>query len=140
WTPPTCDHEPADPVAASAVAGSASDVDVTSFDGTRIRAHWFPRPEATDDEAPTVLMGPGWGMGGDTAVAAVGIFGALNIGALHDAGFNVLTWDPRGFGESDGAASVNSPDAEGRDVRVLLDWVAEQPGVRLDAEGDPRAG
>ena len=30
------------------------------------------------------------------------------------------------------------PDTEARDVGVLLDWVAAQPGVQLDGEGDPR--
>jgi hypothetical protein len=31
-----------EPVTATAVTGSTSDHDLTSFDGTKIRFHWFP--------------------------------------------------------------------------------------------------
>lgn len=138
---PVCDR-PAEPEPeAAAVPGTPSDLDVTSFDGTRIRAHWFPLEGATEDEAaPAILMGPGWGQPGDTNEGTTGLLGAASIGALRDSGFHVLTWDPRGFGASEGTAEVNSPDAEARDVGVLLDWVAAQPGVQLDGEGDPRSG
>ena len=85
-------------------------------------------------------MGPGWGSAGDTDVNAVGTLGALNIASLRAAGYNVLTWDPRGFGASTGTAEIDSPDFEGRDVEQLLDWVATMPGVELDAKNDPRVG
>lgn len=138
---PAC-HRPAEPAPEAAeVPGAPSDRDVTSFDGTRIRAHWFPLEGATAGEpAPAILMGPGWGQAGDTNEGATGLLGAASIASLREHGFHVLTWDPRGFGESGGTAEVNSPDAEARDVGVLLDWVAAQPGVVLDGEGDPRAG
>ncbi len=123
------------------MAGSASDIDLLSFDGTVIRGHWFPLESATaQDPAPTVLMGPGWSLAGDTAVDAVGILGVVGIATLRDAGYNVLTWDPRGFGESTGVAQVNSKDFEARDVSQLLDWVATQPAAELDAERNPRVG
>lgn len=142
WTRPVCDRPPADPPAATAVPGVESDLDVISFDGTSIRAHWFPHPGATaQDPAATVLVGQGWRLPGDTGLEAVSRFGATDIGTLQAAGFNVLTWDPRGFGESGGTSSmVDSAEVEGRDVQVLLDWVAAQPEVRLDDEGDPRTG
>ncbi len=68
---------PATPVTAAPVAGSTTDWSVTSFDGTVIRAHWFPAVptaaySASLDAAlhpgthPTVLMGPGWSLPGDT--------------------------------------------------------------------------
>jgi ABC-2 type transport system ATP-binding protein len=140
-TRPPCDRSPADPPAAIGLADAPSDLDITSFDGTTIRTHWFPRPGATAEQpAPTVLMGPGWSLPGDTNVEAVGVLGAINIGSLHAAGFNVLTWDPRGFGASGGVAQVNGPDTEGRDVETLIDWVAAQPVVELDGPGDPRMG
>ncbi|HET6835454.1 MAG TPA: CocE/NonD family hydrolase [Acidimicrobiales bacterium] len=144
-----CDQGAAqDRVEAAPVAGTPRDRTITSFDGTRIRAHWFPAPAAsTGDPAPTVLMGPGWSLPGATLATDAGdggtnpvSSGALGIATLNDAGYNVLTWDPRGFGASTGTVTVNDPDYEGHDVQVLLDWVATQPGVRLDTEGDPRAG
>ena len=138
---PACTPPASTPPVATAVDGTPSDWDVTSFDGVKIRAHWFPLTGATAAQpAPTVLMGPGWSLPGDTNVGAVGVLGALNISSLQTAGFNVLTWDPRGFGASEGTVSVNSKEFEGRDVQRLLDWVATQPVARTDAPGDPRAG
>lgn len=138
-----CTH-PAATVHAVPVSGVATDWDVTSFDGTVIRAHWFPqsvfRPNATAGPHPTVLMGPGWSLAGDTDTNGRGILGGLPIADLLDAGYNVLTWDPRGFGQSGGSAEVDSPDYEARDVSTLISWVAAQPGVELDAPGNPRMG
>jgi ABC-2 type transport system ATP-binding protein len=123
------------------VEGTPSDRTLTSFDGTEIRLHWFPVAGATAAKpAPTILMGPGWSLPGDTTTQGAPLFGALSIGAMWDHGYNVLTWDPRGFGRSGGVASVDDPAHEGRDVQRLLDFVAAQPEAQRDDEGDPRAG
>jgi ABC-2 type transport system ATP-binding protein len=125
---------------AAAVPGSSSDFDLTSFDGTSIRIHWFPDPSTGGEVRPTVLMGPGWGSSGDTDTSQAGIQGALSIAQLWRGGFNVLTWDPRGFGHSTGSAEVDSPDDEGRDVSAMISWIAQRPGVELDRPGVPRVG
>ncbi|HEY7917765.1 MAG TPA: CocE/NonD family hydrolase [Acidimicrobiales bacterium] len=130
----------AQPVEATPVPGTPSDWNVTSFDGTVIRAHWFPVSLPAGKTAPTVLMGPGWSLAGDTDVQGSGILGAIPIKDLRAAGYNVLTWDPRGFGRSGGKAEVDSPAFEGRDVSTLISWVATLPGVQLDAAADPRMG
>ena len=120
--------------------GIASDWTITSFDEAKIRAHWFPTSDATTQHrVPTVLMGPGWGMGGETKNTS-GLLGGSPINHVNDAGYNVLTWDPRGFGQSTGTIEVDSANYEGRDVSRLIDWVATQTGVELDARGDPRMG
>lgn len=120
--------------------GVPSDWTVTSFDGTKIRAHWFPAPSATRQHPdPTVLMGPGWGEAGATLHTPT-VLGSLPITLLNGDGYNVLTWDPRGFGDSGGTIEVDSPDVEARDVSRLIDWVATLPGVELDRPGDPRLG
>lgn len=134
-----CDKEPTVvPVQAKPVDGTPSDLDITSFDGTVIRAHWFPADGP--GPFPTMLMGPGWSQPGATEERDPILFGALSITGMNDAGYNVLTWDPRGFGKSTGLASVNDPTLEGRDVQVLLDWVAEQAVAATDRPGDPRVG
>ena len=125
---------------ATPVSGSSSDSTLASFDGTKIRIHWFPNPTAAGKDLPTVLMGPGWGSGGDTNTASAGIQGALSISQLWSGGFNVLTWDPRGFGKSGGAAQVDSPSYEAKDVSQIINWVAQQKGVATDHPGDPRLG
>src|SRR3954454_21893006 len=97
---------------AAAPAASARDATVTSFDGTQIAAHFFPAAGlAAGAKAPTVLFGPGRGSGGATdgegaTDAGTGIGG---VGPLRHAGYNVVTWDPRGFGSSGGTVEVDSP-------------------------------
>ncbi len=126
---------------------ASGNADLTSFDGTRIRIHWFPKPDLpVGTQAPTVLMGPGWGSPGDTNTSQTDPNGALlsvygvNIPALWEQGYNVLTWDPRGFGASGGTVEVDDAAHEGKDVQRLLSWVATQPRVQLDGDGDPRVG
>jgi ABC-2 type transport system ATP-binding protein len=120
-----------------APAASAKDVTVTSFDGTKIAAHWFPgKGDDPGHPAPTILEGPGWSQPGDSATgggAGPGaLFGVPGIGNFIDHGYNVLTWDPRGFGQSGGTVQIDDPSFEGRDVQALIDWVAKQPEARLD--------
>ena len=57
YTPPVCTENGSAPVTATRVTGSTSDYDVVSFDGTKIRAHWFPLTVAAGVTEPTVLKG-----------------------------------------------------------------------------------
>ena len=118
----------------------ARDATVTSFDGTKLNAHFFP--SAGGGVAPTVMLGPGWGSPGatDENQADGASSGYTGVGTLRNAGYNVLTWDPRGFGSSEGTVEVDSPDFEGRDAQALIDFIAAQPEAQLDAPGDPRLG
>jgi ABC-2 type transport system ATP-binding protein len=124
-------------------AASARDATVTSFDGTPISTHFFPAAGLpASGKAPTVLVGHGWGGSGatDPNSASDAVTGNTGLGPLRQAGFNVLTWDARGFGDSGGQVEVDSPAHEGRDVQALIDWLATQPEARLDKPGDPRVG
>ncbi|MEA2480189.1 MAG: type transport system ATP-binding protein, partial [Thermoleophilaceae bacterium] len=126
--------------AALPATADARDATVTSFDGTQIILSFHPSPQG--GKAPTILEGHGWGGSRETNPDATSDEGTGNVGvgALRKAGFNVLTWDARGFGNSGGMVTVDSPDAEGRDVSALIDWLAQQPEAQLDAAGDPRVG
>ncbi len=132
----------------AAPGATARDVTVTSFDGTQINAHFYPGNGVdASHPAPTVLEGPGWssagetsGGGGGTAAAGAVFAGPSGIDTLIDHGFNVLTWDPRGFGQSGGTVEIDDPRYEGRDVQALIDFVARQPEAKLDRPGDPRVG
>jgi ABC-2 type transport system ATP-binding protein len=136
----TCRPPAGGPVTAAPVPGVASDRVITSVDGAQIHVHWFPVPSPPAHGAPTILMGPGWGSGGDTNTTASGSQGIVSIKDLRDAGYNVLTWDPRGFGASTGTIEVDSAPAEGRDVERIIDWLSAQSGVELDGPRDPRVG
>ena len=119
---------------------AARDFTISSFDGTRIQAHFMPA--SGGGRSPTVLYGPGWGNAGTTNEGreTSEADGTVGIGALRKAGYNVLTWDPRGFGASGGEAEWDSPEYEARDVQALLDALAGLPEAQLDEPGDPRVG
>jgi len=118
-------------IGALAPAAHGRDAIVNSFDGTPIITHFFPAPGASSgNPAPTIMIGHGWGGSGATSPPAV----------YANAGFNVLTWDARGFGGSGGTVMIDSPDFEARDAQALIDFIAQQPESRLDGAGDPRVG
>ena len=118
---------------------------VTSFDGTRIFVHFMPAEGLQAGEsAPTVLNGPGLGLPGATTLELdVDSFlprDTIGVGALRDAGYNVVTWDPRGEWRSEGIMTLDSPDYEGRDMSHIISYLATLPEVALDGVNDPRIG
>jgi len=121
------------------------DVKVVSFDGTEIYVHFFPATGLrAGQQAPTVLNGPGLALPGETnPLAEDNPFlpnDVIGMAPLLRAGYNVVTWDPRGEWSSGGQLEVNSPDFEARDVSAIISWLATQPEVSLDAPGDPKIG
>jgi ABC-2 type transport system ATP-binding protein len=126
-----------------AAGAQARDATVRSFDQTAINMHFFPAAGlAPGQRAPTVLVGPGWSSAGETNQDSTSTeaLGSVGVGTLRNAGYNVLTWDPRGFGRSGGQVEVDHPDFEARDASALIDWLAGQPEAQLDKAGDPRVG
>lgn len=133
------------PAAAQGADTGRRDIRLPSFDGTEIVTHFFPAPEGARDaagRAPTVMLGHGWAGSGelDTRAAPSEPSESVDAGLLHRAGYNVVTWDERGFGDSGGRAQVDSPAYEGRDAQAIIDWISKQDEAALDAPGDPRLG
>lgn len=91
-----------------------------------------PVGASTAHRVPMILHSHGWA-GSRTSDPAA-------FATWLDAGFGVLSFDQRGFGESGGKAHVEHPAIEGRDVQRLVALVARLPWVRQDAKGDPRLG
>ncbi len=121
-------------MAVGAGAAAARDGYVTSFDGTKIVYSFFPDPSLkAGQRAPTVMFGPGYSSARSNSSDAT-------VAALLAAGYNVLTWDPRGFGDSGGDVELDSPSYEARDVSALIDRIAQQPEAQLDSPSDPRLG
>ena len=134
---------PAAALLAGAAPALARDAVVTSADGTPIVTSFHPAEGlAPGAKAPTILMTHGWGGNRDADGTGTSTEATGNVGAapLRKAGFNVLTWDSRGFGQSGGTVTVDFKDNEGRDVQALIDYLAKQPEALLDAPGDPRVG
>lgn len=131
------------PGAPAAAADGDRTVTVRSFDGTPITTNFFLADGHRPGERhPTVLLGPGWSSPGttDRGAETSTSTGAVGLAPLLAAGYNVVTWDPRGFGTSGGQANVNSPRYEGRDVKRILTWLSRQPEAQLDGPRDPRVG
>lgn len=124
------------------------DVKVISADGTAIYVHFMPaRGLKAGETAPTILNGPGLGLPGATNIDGtilddilVDNLGIISVGTLRYAGYNVVTWDPRGEWNSGGRLELNAAEFEGRDMSAIIDWLATQPEVLLDSPGDPRLG
>ena len=81
---------------------------------------------------PVIMHSHGWGGSRTTEAAA--------FQKWLDAGFGVLSFDQRGFGESGGQAHVMNPAYEGKDVTRLVRFVSRLDWVRRDGKGDPRLG
>jgi ABC-2 type transport system ATP-binding protein len=128
---------------AGAAPAQARDAVVTSADGTPIVTSFFPADGLqAGHRAPTILMTHGWGGNRDSTGDSTTSESIGNVGTapLRRAGFNVLTWDSRGFGQSGGTVTVDYQGNEGRDVQALIDYVAKQPEAQLDGPNDPRVG
>jgi ABC-2 type transport system ATP-binding protein len=91
-----------------------------------------PKGASRTRKVPMILHSHGWA-GSRTKDAAA-------FTKYLDAGFGVISFDQRGFGESGGKAHVQHPAIEGRDVQRLVALVARMPWVRKDGKGDPRLG
>lgn len=100
--------------------------------GARIDTSYFTAGAGDDNRRPAVLLGHGFG-GSKNDVRA-------QAEKLARDGYAVLTWSARGFGKSTGKIGLNDPAYEVKDVSRMIDWLAERPEVRLDADGDPRVG
>ena len=73
-------------------------------------------------------------------------FGGSKLSSRDDAlylaerGFVVVTYSARGFGQSTGLISMNSPQFEVADASAVITRLATLPEVVLDSPGDPRVG
>jgi pimeloyl-ACP methyl ester carboxylesterase len=81
---------------------------------------------------PMIMHSHGWGGSRATDPSAVAPF--------LEAGYGVISFDQRGFGQSGGHAYVENPAVEGHDVRKLVKLVSSLRWVQHDAPGDPRMG
>ena len=128
---------------ALAAPAAAREAKVRSFDGTELAVTFHPAAGLKPGKrAPTILQTHGWGGRRERSPDAPSSEGTGNVGTgpLRRAGFNVLTWDSRGFGESGGTVTVDYKGSEGRDVKALLTWLARQPEAKRDGRRDPRVG
>ncbi|MFN2540124.1 MAG: alpha/beta fold hydrolase [Mycobacteriales bacterium] len=92
------------------------------------------QPPRTDAKhrVPLIFHSHGWGSSRST--------GADSFTAFLNAGYGVLSFDQRGFGEDGGKARIENPAYEGKDVEKLVDLVSRLSWVQQDGPGDPHIG
>jgi ABC-2 type transport system ATP-binding protein len=97
-------------------------------DGALISTNYFPATTVVNGatSAPTILNGPGLTVAANTDPESVSIDGLVpGLKPLRDAGYNVVTWDPRGQFASGGILQLDSPAFEGQDVRGIINWLTD---------------
>jgi pimeloyl-ACP methyl ester carboxylesterase len=139
--PVTATDTPA-PAAAAAAAGGGVAVTDGCLDSVPEPGSTEPvaicytvfRPAGADrtHRVPMVVHSHGWGGSRTTDPAA--------FARWLDAGYGVLSFDQRGFGESGGKAHVENPAYEGHDVRALVALISRLPWVQQDGPVDPVMG
>lgn len=108
---------------------------IETWDGKELATRLY-LPETTDP-APAVLITHGYGSNKESRVPS-------DVGEMYaEHGYVVLTYDSRGFGESDGEVGVDGPK-EVKDAQALLDWLEDadqsdvgRSGGRLVERGEP---
>ncbi|MDX6273328.1 MAG: type transport system ATP-binding protein [Frankiales bacterium] len=91
---------------------------------------FVPSTATREHPAPAVVIGHGFG-GSKRDVRA-------DAADLARHGYVVLTPTARGFGASTGQIGLDLPEYDGKDLSATVDYLADQPMVRLDGPGDPR--
>src|SRR3712207_2145473 len=104
----------------------------TLFPYTTLFRSFKPGAASKRNRVPVVFHSHGWGGSRTTGVDS--------FKSYLDAGFGVLSFDQRGFGESGGKAHVEDPAFEGEDVIRLINHVAKLNWVAKDRPNDPVLG
>src|SRR5437867_7144060 len=94
-------------------------------EGARLRG-FLHRPDAAADRLPFIVQGPGW-----LGLADAKLYAPYHE-AFTDAGFAVLIFDYRGFGESEGDRGTISPTWQLQDWRSAIAYLRSRRDI--DAE------
>lgn len=118
--------------------------DIHAHDGTVLRATVYQPALERGETAPVIIHTHGFGA--FRAPRPFSIYGQLVLSgqaamAAWDAGYWVISYDQRGFGDSGGRVHLMDPDYEVRDFISVVDWADDQlPRIRRDKDGDPYVG
>ncbi|MGA8046991.1 MAG: alpha/beta fold hydrolase [Dermatophilaceae bacterium] len=124
----------------------ADEATVPDIEPATERIPTVAEPDGTAVELDTDLYLPPEGDGPHPALILAHGFGGSKESVRTQAqeyaaaGYVVLAYTARGFGESDGRIHLMDPELEVADVSALVDHLAERDDVVRDATGDPRVG
>lgn len=86
---------------------------------------------AAEGPVPLIVHSHGWG-GSKSA--------CTSFTSYLDAGFGVVSFSQRGFGNTGGQAHVEDPHFEAQDTMAVIDHMAAKPWVATETPGDPVMG
>ncbi|QCF25381.1 X-Pro dipeptidyl-peptidase [Hydrocarboniclastica marina] len=127
-----------------ALSQTSYHVDIKSHDGVVLRATVYQPALEPGVDAPVIIHTHGFGA--FRAPRRWSIYGQLVLSgqaamAAWDSGYWVISYDQRGFGDSEGDVHLMDPDYEVKDFSSVVDWADENlPRILRDPSGDPFIG
>lgn len=114
------------------------EVDIRTHDGDLLKATVFQPALAAGETAPLIIHAHGFG--GFRADGPMSFYGQFIVSgeaavAAWEAGYWVISYDHRGFGESEGKVRLMHPDYEVEDFSSVIDW-AEDHLPKVTYEND----
>lgn len=128
----------------AALAPRYYDVSIPTPDGTVLRATVFQPALKAGEQAPLVMHTHGWG--GFRVTGPEGFYGTEMMSgraalAAWRNGYWVVSYDQRGWGNSQGSIMMMGADYEVKDASAVIDWAAAHlPRLVMDGPNDPRMG
>ena len=118
------------PATGTSRPGTSYDVTIKAADGNNIAFTVHePLTLIGGQKYPLLMNGPGFGLQRTSAIqrdfAAPAGTPLVDIGTTKqftDAGYGVISFDQRGFGQSGGTVSVMDPDRDGLNLIAIVDW------------------
>ena len=119
-------------------------VDIKTHDGLNLRATLYQPALAPGETAPVVIHAHGFGV--FRMSGPISLYGQLLLSgeaALETwkHKFWLISYDQRGFGDSDGKVNIMDVNKEVKDVSTIISWVEDNlPRVSRDPSGDLLVG
>ena len=119
-------------------------VRIPTRDGKKLAATVYQPELQSGQSAPLIIATHGFG--GFRAKRPLSIYGkAMLTGqaavAAWKAGYWVVFYDQRGWGQSDGRVHMMDPEYEVADLSQVIDWsLSHLPGIQRLPDGDPAIG
>lgn len=119
-------------------------VDIPTHDGLRLKATVFQPELAPGETAPVIISTHGFGA--FRMPRPVSIYGTMiitgkaSLAAWHNK-YWVVSYDQRGFGDSDGDVQLMDPAFEVKDASSVVDWIEQYlPRISKDSNGGTAIG
>ncbi len=119
------------------------DVDIYSFDGTKIKATIFQPALKAGEKAPVVIHTHGFSMfrmSGPLSIYSKLVLSGQAANKAWKSGYWVVSYDQRGHGNSEGNIQLMDPQHEIKDLSAIIDWIQNNISRIEYKKNDPVIG